>query len=177
MADFEKNTRLVYDVFNKKFQYARYLEDDLIQEGMMALYKACKDYKPEMNVEFSTYAYRCITNAMGCLMRKENKISGKCVSLSATVGPDTDITYEETAESDDYEDIQEECIFEQVMGIIQQEPQYIIIKKKLEGKTQAEIAKELGITQCSVSEQLRGLYERMRDKLGIPQPEKKTKKK
>lgn len=177
MIDFGSNTGLVYDVFNRQFQYARYLEDDLIQEGMLALYKACEDFKPDRGIEFSTYACKCIEHAMGMFMRKENKINERCVSINDKVKPDSEVIYEDTLESEDYNRSQVEYQLEQVMEIIKDEPQYMMVKMKLEGKTQAEIAKKLGITQCSVSEQLRGLYARVRNKLGIQQPVKKTNKK
>lgn len=38
--------------------------DDLIQEGMIGLYKAIRDYQPDKEAQFSTFAGICITRQM-----------------------------------------------------------------------------------------------------------------
>lgn len=177
MIDFEENRGLVYDVFNKSYQSVRYLEDDLIQEGMIALWKACTDYDENKGIEFSTYATICISNAMGMFMRKENRISQRCVSLEDTIGPDTDVKYIDSIESEDFEKLGQSAEIEHIVGIMEDLPGHELGLMKLQGKTQAEIAKELGITQCSVSEQLAALYACVRDRLGVEQPKKKRRKK
>ena len=35
--------------------------DDVVQEGMIGLYKAIRDFKPEKNITFKTFADVCIT--------------------------------------------------------------------------------------------------------------------
>ncbi len=39
-------------------------DEDLFQEGMVGLYSAIGGYNPSVNVTFSTYAYRCVRNAV-----------------------------------------------------------------------------------------------------------------
>lgn len=39
-------------------------DEDLFQEGMVGLYSAIGGYDPKCGVTFSTYAYRCIRNAV-----------------------------------------------------------------------------------------------------------------
>ena len=38
------------------------IDDDLMQEGYMAIIEAEKKYKPENNIQFSTFAWTCIRN-------------------------------------------------------------------------------------------------------------------
>ena len=71
---FEKNMPLVYYVYNKKYKqgFQRY-EDDLIQSGMLELWRACRTYDKSKNVRFGSYAVRCICNEMNYFLRKELK--------------------------------------------------------------------------------------------------------
>lgn len=39
-------------------------DEDLFQEGMVGLYSAIGSYSPELGANFSTYAYKCIRNAV-----------------------------------------------------------------------------------------------------------------
>nr|DAH56616.1 MAG TPA: DNA directed RNA polymerase subunit [Caudoviricetes sp.] len=178
MVEFEKHTGLVYKVFNNKYQSLRHLEDDLIQEGMMALWNACNTFDESKGVAFSTYAVKCISNAMGMFMRKENMATNRCISLDDFIDPDKgSATYADVIEAEDYDRSDKVLMLSQAMEIIKETPQYEIVKMKLQGMSQVQIAKKLGITQCSVSEQLRGLYARVREKMGVePVQHKKNKK-
>ena len=63
---FNANTKLVYYIFNKCFKdktLACY-HDDLIQEGLLALWQACLSYKPDYKTNLSTYAFPCIHGRM-----------------------------------------------------------------------------------------------------------------
>lgn len=81
MNDFYKNTKLVYWVFEKYFKEYLFLKEDLVQEGFIALFNACKKYKVETNFKFSTYATRCIKNGMLKFINKENKHIKNTISL------------------------------------------------------------------------------------------------
>ena len=63
--------------------------DDLIQEGMIGLYKACQSYS-EKNASFKTFAYICIKrqiqSAVKHANRQKNKILNNYVSLDAQGG-------------------------------------------------------------------------------------------
>lgn len=60
--------------------------DDLIQEGMIGLFKAIRDYKPDMDSSFSTFASLCITRqiykAVEAASRKKHGPLNTYVSLS-----------------------------------------------------------------------------------------------
>ena len=48
MVDFDKNTPLVYYIYDRYYKkYGRYRED-LIQSGMLGLWKACKKFDAAM---------------------------------------------------------------------------------------------------------------------------------
>ncbi|WP_079709759.1 sigma-70 family RNA polymerase sigma factor [Paraliobacillus ryukyuensis] len=72
----KKYKNLVYHVYNKEFQrgdkrlqdkknaLSGLTEEDMLQEGMLALYSSYLKYKSNMNTKFSTYAYNNIKFAM-----------------------------------------------------------------------------------------------------------------
>lgn len=61
-------------------------KDDLIQEGMIGLYKAIRDYDPEAGVRFSSFAVLCIDrqmlHAIEASRREKNRILNDSISLT-----------------------------------------------------------------------------------------------
>ena len=70
--EFEENMALVVNIYNKRFGHLAWLKDDLLQCGYMGLFKACQTFNAAKGYQFSTYAARCIINAMLMFLRKEN---------------------------------------------------------------------------------------------------------
>lgn len=64
--------------------------DDLIQEGMIGLYKACQNYSQNSSASFKTFAYLCIKrqiqSAVKHANRQKNKILNSYVSLDSQGG-------------------------------------------------------------------------------------------
>lgn len=73
MIDFESNMKLVYYVYNKRFKKYNWLKDDLLQNGFIGLWKACKNFNENAETSFSSFAYSCIKNEMNIILRKENE--------------------------------------------------------------------------------------------------------
>ncbi len=63
--------------------------DDLIQEGMIGLYKAVRDYNPDKDAVFMTFASLCISRqirtAITTYNRKKNSPLNSYISFDATV--------------------------------------------------------------------------------------------
>lgn len=66
--------------------------EDLIQEGMIGLYKAIRDYNPGKATVFMTFASLCISRqintAMTAYNRKKNSPLNSSISLDAPASPD-----------------------------------------------------------------------------------------
>ena len=64
-------------------------KEDLMQEGMIGLYKAVRDFKPEKNVHFCAFAELCVTRqiitAIKAATREKHKPLNSYVSLSKPV--------------------------------------------------------------------------------------------
>ncbi len=60
--------------------------EDLLQEGMIGLFKAIRDYDPDKKAAFNTFATICITNqmltAIEASKRKKNSVLNNSVSLN-----------------------------------------------------------------------------------------------
>ena len=76
--------------------------DDLMQEGMLGLFKAIRDYKTERESSFRGFAELCITRqiitAVKTATRNKHTALNQYVSFSQTpaaAGPDSDTTLEE----------------------------------------------------------------------------------
>ena len=68
--------------------------DDVVQEGMIGLYKAIRDFQPDKGASFRTFAELCVTRQIvtavkGATRMKHGPLSGS-VSLDAPVGGDDD---------------------------------------------------------------------------------------
>lgn len=65
-------------------------QEDLAQEGMIGLYKACIGYKPTANNSFKTFAYLCvqrqIQSAVKTANRQKNLILNNALSLNSQSG-------------------------------------------------------------------------------------------
>lgn len=101
MVDFEKNTKLVYFVFEKKFKNYSDLKDDLCQEGLIALWKASKKYNKQMGLQFSTYAVKSIYNNMlRYIQNKEIKHIKNSITFSELEAQNVDL---ETLKTNNYD--------------------------------------------------------------------------
>jgi len=76
--------------------------DDLMQEGMLGLFKAIRDYRPERESSFRGFAELCITRqiitAVKTATRNKHTALNQYVSFSqspAVAGPDSDTTLED----------------------------------------------------------------------------------
>lgn len=116
--------------------------EDLVQVGLIAVWKAYKTYKPNKNTKFSTYAYVAARNEILHLLRKQTKYR-----------PERHRLLERDA--DTYE-IEQGVIDRFIKEDLAHEEQ-TLIRLLYEGYTQREIAKVLGLTQPSVCQRIRRL--------------------
>lgn len=105
VAEYKKGNDRAMDVLLEKYKYlvrrkARAMHiaggdnDDLIQEGMIGLYKAVRDYDGEKNASFYTFASMCINRQMCTAVmtsnRKKHRPLNGYVSLDSTVYTEAD---------------------------------------------------------------------------------------
>ena len=155
----EKNEKLVYHVWNKRFSAYETnwaYKDDLIQIGRIALWKACLNFDPSKGSEFSSYACQAIYNGMLCaITRKYNKFMSNEVSYETIVYTDPEgntVTITDTIPSEDaFDAIEMKVAVEQFLSTCKNPRMRCIIEKRLEGYSQTDISKELGVSRSYVN--------------------------
>lgn len=140
--------------------------EDLIQEGMIGLYKAIKKYSEGKNASFSTFAYTCIKrqiqNAIKQAGSKRNMTLSTAVPLAEVLNVDEDsdssegIIFPSQDPSPDAEIISKENMKELNLQIQKHlsSLELEILKKYLAGLNYSEIAKELNLNKKSVDNAL-----------------------
>ena len=149
--------------------------DDVIQEGMIGLVKAIRNYKPEVGVPFSSYAYTCITHqiitAIRDASRSKHSPLNNALSLDQLVagwGPDAYNSLAETIPAGDAYDPEYVAVKTELLNAIMNQEnvsfstlEHATIKYLTQGKSYREIAEILGKTP----KQIDNTIQRIRTKL------------
>ena len=103
--------------------------DDVVQEGMIGLYKAIRDFKPEKNITFKTFADVCITRQILTAIRTANRNKHNPLNASAPVfGDDSETTFVNIIRQNSVSNPEEIYIIDETLREIKNE-----ISKKLSG--------------------------------------------
>ena len=158
----ERNLRLVVYIA-KKFENTGTDIEDLISIGTIGLIKAVNTFDPDRGIKLATYASRCIENEILMHIRKN---AGKRVDisideplnvdwdgnellLSDVLSSDEDEVYGAIEHDEDYR-----LLYRAVESLPEREQVIITLRFGLGGgreRTQAEVAKMLGISQSYIS--------------------------
>lgn len=90
---FEQNKSLVHFIYSKHFALSQEIQswkDDIIQEGLIALWKACKSYDETKGFSFSTLACACIHRAMVTYINRKILKHSSTVSFEEIISEDAD---------------------------------------------------------------------------------------
>jgi RNA polymerase sigma factor (sigma-70 family) len=162
---FEKNTQLVYEVYHEKLSHiphaGRFFED-LIQIGMLALWKAAQGYDENHGIKFSTYAYTAIYHNMMNYLHKEGRHCSLFISLDNPLSSEEVTTYLDTKA------IQVICGNDiEIMDVLRrlpEEDQHLVALLAC-GYTQKEIGKIFGDSQPMVYRKIKKLRKVLKDTL------------
>ena len=170
----EHNIRFVLYQVNNKFKSVEYDKKDLVSIGNIGLIKAVTTFDKSKNVEFATYATRCIDNEILMFLRKLKK-DQKVDSLDKTITHDKEgkeLKIEDTIsdENDIVEDYEKNITYKIIREIVKELPSrdreiimlhFGFYNNKIH--TQKEIADMMSISQSYVSR----LITKIVKKLGI----------
>ena len=149
--------------------------DDIMQEGMIGLYKAVRDYRPDRQVAFCVFAELCVTRqiitAIKSATRQKHIPLNSYVSLNKPVfDEESERTLEEVMASGSEgnpetfligrEELQD---METAMNRIMSDLERKVVNEYLEGKSYQEISAELGKSQKAVDNAL----QRVKRKLAV----------
>lgn len=128
-------------------------EQDLFQEGMIALFKAVQTFNQGANVKFETYASRVIKNRMIDIVRRE-KESSSMLSDQATSG--------ETIE-DEFSIIEKSAAVKQILESEVTEIESAVFKSAMRGHSYGEIAAIFGISKKKIDNIIQKVRNKIRD--------------
>ena len=129
--------------------------DDLIQEGMIGLFKAIRDYSPDKGAAFSTFATLCIRRQIKTAINPSNRDKHKPLNTYISIYANSDET-----ESDITGDMG--------LGDSDMNPETVIIAKEQKSYMEQKIEKELSSLEKKVLRYyLEGIpYSEIAEKIG-----------
>ena len=149
--------------------------DDLLQEGMIGLYKAVNIYDPDKNHNFSAFASLCIhrqlQNAVKNANRKKNAPLNSYVPIKYFDGSNTsdDDKVNKLVIVDDDSDIEKNYIDKEMNAIViskvrnlLSELQFKVLKMFINGESYETMANSLGISKKKVDNLIQAIKKKLR---------------
>ena len=147
--------------------------DDIVQEGMIGLFKAIRDYNPDNDTAFSTFAHMCvkrqIISAIKSATRKKHLPLNSYISLNNTVYEDEQETTLLNVLIDKGELTPEDIVIDKEMhaGTLNTITSVLsgyeatVLEKYLQGKSYTDIATELCKTEKSIDNALQRIKKKI----------------
>ena len=141
-------------------------EEDVVQEGMIGLFKAIRQYDADKETSFGTFAGICITrqiiSAIRSADRDKHKALNTSVSLSDPLKDESgEMTVEDTLRTNMAEDPETLLVMKDIAGYILHNGDNIlsdlemeVLSEVLKGRSHEEIAEKLGKNSKSIDNAL-----------------------
>lgn len=156
---FHENIKLVYWLIRKYYPQCIY-DDDVIQSGMIGLWKASKSYDPEKS-KFATYAVKCILNEIKMHFRRESR-QKRNVEVSLDELVDISNEGDEVSRYDLTKDLtQLFCMDTYTLT----DTELSILHLKSKGYKDAEIGSKLNLSQSYVCRVKNIAYSKLKDSI------------
>jgi len=150
--------------------------DDLLQEGMIGLYKAINVYDEQKNTNFSAFAsfiiHRQLQNAVKNANRKKNNPLNSYLPIKyydGSTSSDDDqvlklVIVDDTSNIEqNYIDNELNLIMMSKVKSVLNEMQFAVLEKFLKGETYSNIAKDLNITVKNVDNTIQAIKKKLRN--------------
>lgn len=148
--------------------------DDLVQEGMIGLYNAIREFTPERNVSFHAYADLCITRqiltAIKNATRKKHAPLNTYVSFSQPIsdGNETEKTLADILESSSSGDPEKALLGRETVEMLSHDMQHLLssLERKtlilyLRGFSYQQIGEELGRSRKCVDNTIQRIKKKL----------------
>lgn len=161
----QKYKNLVKSIANK-YHIKGADKEDILQEGMIGLYKAIRDYDIDKNVYFNIFARKCIARQIITAVRNANRQKNKPLNEYLSFDDiNIEEDYEKFIDEENPETIfirkeQNTQLNENLKKILTRR-EYLVLNLFLKGYSHKEISKKLGITVRGTS----GAIQRVKYKL------------
>ena len=153
--------------------------EDIVQEGMIGIFKAIRGYNEEKHASFRTFAEICINRqiltAIKAATRQKHAPLNNSLSFNDPLSDEeSDKTIEDTLPSDNYADPEALYIFKEDMNYIEQNSAEIfsdmelrVWNEYLKGKSHSEIARAIGKSPKAVDNAIQRTKRKLEEYLGI----------
>ena len=145
--------------------------DDLIQEGMIGLFKAVRDYQPDRDAAFQTFASICVDrqiyNAIQSSNRQKHQPLNSYISLSEQDGENEEHLGDNWGENQESIIIDQENVqdLEQEITATLSPMENQVLEYYLAGNGYGEIAQIMGKTPKSIDNALQRIRIKIREQL------------
>ena len=145
--------------------------DDLIQEGMIGLFKAVRDYQPDRDAAFQTFASICVDrqiyNAIQSSNRQKHQPLNSYISLSEQDGENEEHLGDSWGENPESIIIDQENVqdLEQEITATLSPMENQVLEYYLAGNGYGEIAQIMGKTPKSIDNALQRIRTKIREQL------------
>ncbi len=144
--------------------------DDLIQEGMIGLFKAVRDYRPEKEASFQTFARLCIERQMYTAVQNSNRKKHEPLNTYVSLnGEDPEIHVQQDWRDNPETILLDQENFSQLQEKIQSSLSKMedqVLQEYLQGYSYEQIAEHLGKTVKTVDNALRRIRTKIKYQLG-----------
>lgn len=147
-------------------------KSDIIQEGMIGLYKAIKNYNPESGSSFRTFADLCITRQIITAVKTATRLKhmplNSYISLNKNVNDENEDTPIESIREICHPDPEEIMINRERLVMLESQLKEALSKYEISvlncyigGKSYTEIATELGKSEKSIDNALQRIKKKL----------------
>lgn len=149
--------------------------EDLIQEGMIGLYKAIKRFNESKDASFKTFAVLCIKHQIQTAIKKstseKNKLLSSAISLQEFSGENdnenflpVELVFSEMPD-EKVSDKEQFLLLQQKIKESLSPLEYKVLTYYLQGYSYKEISQALNVNSKSIDNSLRRIRNKLRDKL------------
>lgn len=147
-------------------------KSDIVQEGMIGLYKAIKDYNPQSGASFRSFADLCITRqiitAIKTATRQKHMPLNSYISLNKNTDDESDTAMIDSISESRHLDPEEIMINKERMSFIESKLssslstyETNVLRGYIAGKNYAEISAELGKSEKSIDNALQRIKKKI----------------
>ena len=164
----KENMGLVYKVINEQYYDKRYefTKEDMVQVGLLALYRAIQTFDENKNIKFSTFAMTVIKNDLLKFATRDYEkycgvINDTETSLNSTVSNDDDMSMEDRlGVEEDFSELEGS----ELLSYIRERKSEKVVKMVMmlsEGYTYEEVGKKLGCSKQYVNSTMKKLADEL----------------
>ena len=152
-------------------------KEDVVQEGMIGIFKAIREYREDKNAGFKTFAELCINRQIISAIRKANlgkhKILNESLSLSQESAEREEKTIEERLTAKGAEDPESLLVIKEIVEFLRADSSELfspleknILDRMLQGKGYRQIASEIHRSSKTVDNAMQRIKKKIYKYLG-----------